>query len=103
MDVFFQAFGFSLSPFDLLGLTATSFMVQAMPRGSRNASFITWGVMFLLGYQGIISGMDPRCCESEEWAEVAGVNQLTRGKNQPFYQVCWVQSRHALVLRVVST
>ncbi|KAG6548330.1 hypothetical protein Mapa_010109 [Marchantia paleacea] len=39
------------------------------------------------GYQGIISGMDPRCCESEEWAEVAGVNQHTRGKNQPFYQV----------------
>ncbi|KAL3684536.1 hypothetical protein R1sor_002558 [Riccia sorocarpa] len=39
------------------------------------------------GYQGIICGMDPRCCESEEWADAAGVKQLARGPNQPFYQI----------------
>ncbi|KAL2652713.1 hypothetical protein R1flu_020841 [Riccia fluitans] len=39
------------------------------------------------GYQGIICGMDPRCCESEEWADAAGAKQLARGQNQPFYQI----------------
>lgn len=40
-----------------------------------------------LGYRGVICGMDPFCSESEEWADAAGVEDLPRGRNQPFYQV----------------
>lgn len=38
-------------------------------------------------YRGVVCGMDPVCCESEEWAKTAQVEQLPRGRNQPFYQV----------------
>jgi hemimethylated DNA binding protein len=39
------------------------------------------------GYRGVVCGMDPLCCESSNWADAAGVNELPRGPNQPFYQV----------------
>ena len=41
----------------------------------------------VLGYRGVICGMDPLCCESEEWMNAVGVEELPRGRNQPFYQV----------------
>uniref|UniRef100_A0A7N0TRG6 Hemimethylated DNA-binding domain-containing protein n=1 Tax=Kalanchoe fedtschenkoi TaxID=63787 RepID=A0A7N0TRG6_KALFE len=41
----------------------------------------------IFGYQAVICGMDPVCCESSSWAETAGVEKLSRGLNQPFYQV----------------
>ncbi|KAK3222909.1 hypothetical protein Dsin_009934 [Dipteronia sinensis] len=39
------------------------------------------------GYQAVICGMDPVCCETSSWMEVAQVEKLPRGSNQPFYQV----------------
>ncbi|XP_047259637.1 clp protease adapter protein ClpF, chloroplastic-like [Capsicum annuum] len=39
------------------------------------------------GYRGVICGMDPICCESTSWMETARVGKLTRGPDQPFYQV----------------
>ncbi|CAN4122113.1 unnamed protein product [Withania somnifera] len=39
------------------------------------------------GYRGVICGMDPICCESSSWMENAQVEKLTRGPDQPFYQV----------------
>lgn len=39
------------------------------------------------GYRGVICGMDPICCESDSWMENAQVKKLTRGPDQPFYQV----------------
>ncbi|TMW95828.1 hypothetical protein EJD97_008286 [Solanum chilense] len=39
------------------------------------------------GYRGVICGMDPICCESNSWMENAQVEKLTRGPDQPFYQV----------------
>lgn len=39
------------------------------------------------GYRGVICGMDPICCESNSWMENARVENLTRGPDQPFYQV----------------
>ncbi|XP_051122108.1 clp protease adapter protein ClpF, chloroplastic [Andrographis paniculata] len=39
------------------------------------------------GYRGVICGMDPVCCESKSWMDVANVDKLTRGSDQPFYQV----------------
>ncbi|XP_052185586.1 clp protease adapter protein ClpF, chloroplastic isoform X2 [Diospyros lotus] len=41
----------------------------------------------LFGYQGIICGMDPVCCESSSWKEIAQVDKLSRGPDQPFYQL----------------
>ncbi|XP_010527945.1 PREDICTED: uncharacterized protein LOC104805183 [Tarenaya hassleriana] len=41
----------------------------------------------LFGYQAVICGMDPICCESNSWMETAQVENLPRGSNQPFYQV----------------
>lgn len=40
-----------------------------------------------LGYQAVICGMDPVCCESSSWMDTAQVDKLPRGSNQPFYQV----------------
>lgn len=39
------------------------------------------------GYRGVICGMDPMCCESSSWMETAQVDKLSRGPDQPFYQV----------------
>ncbi|KAI5057529.1 hypothetical protein GOP47_0027544 [Adiantum capillus-veneris] len=39
------------------------------------------------GYRGVICGMDPLCSESESWSASALVQDLPRGRNQPFYQV----------------
>ncbi|KAK6921947.1 Hemimethylated DNA-binding domain [Dillenia turbinata] len=41
----------------------------------------------VFGYQAVVCGMDPVCCESNSWMEVANVDKLSRGSNQPFYQV----------------
>lgn len=47
----------------------------------------------IFGYQAVICGMDPVCCESRSWMENANVGQLTHGPDQPFYQV--LVDRHA--------
>ncbi|WOL10461.1 hypothetical protein Cni_G19216 [Canna indica] len=39
------------------------------------------------GYRAVICGMDPVCCESSSWMEIANVDKLIQGSNQPFYQV----------------
>ncbi|XP_061991955.1 clp protease adapter protein ClpF, chloroplastic [Rosa rugosa] len=39
------------------------------------------------GYRAVVCGMDPVCCESSSWMETAQVEKLSRGSNQPFYQV----------------
>ncbi|WVZ68724.1 hypothetical protein U9M48_017628 [Paspalum notatum var. saurae] len=39
------------------------------------------------GYRGVICGMDPVCCESKSWMVTANVEKLSKGPNQPFYQV----------------
>ncbi|CAI9096508.1 OLC1v1032674C2 [Oldenlandia corymbosa var. corymbosa] len=39
------------------------------------------------GYRAVICGMDPVCCESKTWMETANVDKLSRGPDQPFYQV----------------
>ncbi|XP_076953457.1 clp protease adapter protein ClpF, chloroplastic-like [Bidens hawaiensis] len=39
------------------------------------------------GYRAVICGMDPVCCETSTWMENAHVDQLTRGPDQPYYQV----------------
>ncbi|XP_039116888.1 clp protease adapter protein ClpF, chloroplastic isoform X2 [Dioscorea cayenensis subsp. rotundata] len=41
----------------------------------------------IFGYRAVICGMDPVCCESSSWMEVANVDKLSQGPNQPFYQV----------------
>lgn len=41
----------------------------------------------VLGYRAVICGMDPVCCESSSWMEIAQVEKLSRGSGQPFYQV----------------
>ncbi|XP_073059342.1 clp protease adapter protein ClpF, chloroplastic [Primulina eburnea] len=41
----------------------------------------------LFGYRAVICGMDPVCCESKSWMESAKIDKLTRGPDQPFYQV----------------
>ncbi|KAJ9554162.1 hypothetical protein OSB04_018207 [Centaurea solstitialis] len=39
------------------------------------------------GYRAVVCGMDPVCCETSSWMESAHVDQLTRGPDQPYYQV----------------
>lgn len=51
----------------------------------------------LYGYRGVICGMDPLCCETSKWTETAGVDELPRGRNQPFYQVSSYKSRFVSV------
>ncbi|KAI3467279.1 hypothetical protein Pfo_023942 [Paulownia fortunei] len=41
----------------------------------------------IFGYQAVICGMDPVCRESKSWIDGANVEKLTRGPDQPFYQV----------------
>ncbi|KAK6242682.1 UVR domain - like 1 [Theobroma cacao] len=41
----------------------------------------------IFGYRAVVCGMDPVCCESSSWMETAQVEKLSRGSNQPFYQV----------------
>ncbi|KAH9313917.1 hypothetical protein KI387_022544, partial [Taxus chinensis] len=41
----------------------------------------------IFGYRAVICGMDPLCCESSSWIEHAHIDQLSRGRNQPFYLV----------------
>ncbi|XVF43189.1 hypothetical protein PTKIN_Ptkin02bG0020500 [Pterospermum kingtungense] len=41
----------------------------------------------IFGYRAVVCGMDPVCCESSSWMEAAQVEKLSRGSNQPFYQV----------------
>uniref|UniRef100_A0A0E0EII7 Hemimethylated DNA-binding domain-containing protein n=1 Tax=Oryza meridionalis TaxID=40149 RepID=A0A0E0EII7_9ORYZ len=39
------------------------------------------------GYRAVICGMDHVCCESKSWMETANVENLSKGPNQPFYQL----------------
>ncbi|KAK1273910.1 hypothetical protein QJS04_geneDACA007924 [Acorus gramineus] len=39
------------------------------------------------GYTAVVCGMDPVCCESSSWRKIAGVEKLSNGPSQPFYQV----------------
>lgn len=39
------------------------------------------------GYRAVVCGMDPVCSESSTWMKTAQVEKLTRGPNQPFYQI----------------
>ncbi|KAH6771185.1 uvrB/uvrC motif-containing protein [Perilla frutescens var. hirtella] len=41
----------------------------------------------VFGYRAVICGMDPMCCESKSWIDSANIDKLTRGPDQPFYQV----------------
>ncbi|KAF3327501.1 DNA binding protein [Carex littledalei] len=41
----------------------------------------------VFGYRAVICGMDSVCCESKLWMEKANIDKLSRGPNQPFYQV----------------
>ncbi|XP_057484959.1 clp protease adapter protein ClpF, chloroplastic-like [Actinidia eriantha] len=41
----------------------------------------------MFGYRGVVCGMDPFCCESSSWKESSRVEKLSRGAEQPFYQV----------------
>ncbi|KAL3631209.1 hypothetical protein CASFOL_024193 [Castilleja foliolosa] len=41
----------------------------------------------IFGYRAVICGMDPVCGESKSWIDGANVKKLTRGPDQPFYQV----------------
>eukprot|EP01025_Chloroclados_australasicus_P028843 TRINITY_DN2861_c0_g1_i4.p1 TRINITY_DN2861_c0_g1~~TRINITY_DN2861_c0_g1_i4.p1 ORF type:complete len:346 (-),score=25.06 TRINITY_DN2861_c0_g1_i4:250-1263(-) len=36
---------------------------------------------------GVVAGWDTQCCESEEWCDRNGVNQLKAGSCQPFYHL----------------
>jgi len=38
-------------------------------------------------YTGIITGWDSHCHQTEEWIDQMQVDELTRGRNQPFYHV----------------
>merc|ERR1712070_595885 len=38
-------------------------------------------------WRGVICGYDPVCCEDALWVERAAVDNLSNGRNQPFYQV----------------
>ncbi|TQD89293.1 hypothetical protein C1H46_025142 [Malus baccata] len=40
-----------------------------------------------ISYRAVVCGMDPVCSESSSWMETAQVEKLTRGSNQPFYQI----------------
>ena len=44
-------------------------------------------LFFKQGYQAVVCGMDPVCCESSSWRDIARIDKLSRGPNQPFYQV----------------
>ncbi|KAK6157899.1 hypothetical protein DH2020_012147 [Rehmannia glutinosa] len=52
----------------------------------------------IFGYRAVICGMDPVCCESKSWIDGANVEKLTRGPDQPFYQLRekYNQPRHEL-------
>ncbi|GMH01776.1 hypothetical protein Nepgr_003615 [Nepenthes gracilis] len=57
----------------------------------------------IFGYQGVICGMDPVCCESRSWMEIANVDKLVQGSTQPFYQVLVdVQADPDLLVAYVS-
>ncbi|CAE6476624.1 unnamed protein product [Rhizoctonia solani] len=39
------------------------------------------------GYMGLVTGWDKECKADEDWIQAVGVNQLPRGRHQPFYSV----------------
>ena len=39
------------------------------------------------GYRGLICGFDRECCESAEWRNEVGIDELQNGTSQPFYHV----------------
>ncbi|EPS63974.1 hypothetical protein M569_10809, partial [Genlisea aurea] len=50
------------------------------------------------GYEAVICGMDPLCCESKSWMDTANVSNLARGPDQPFYQVLVDVQQHPNLL-----
>lgn len=42
-------------------------------------------------YQGVITGWDVECAQSENWISQMGVDRLSRGRHQSFYHVLLVQ------------
>ncbi|KAG0472391.1 hypothetical protein HPP92_016937 [Vanilla planifolia] len=72
-------------------LEADSLAASAKALAYQNAQYAyrlgqkVWHKVF--GYRAVICGMDPVCCESSSWMEIANVDKLSRGPNQPFYQV----------------
>ena len=53
------------------------------------------------GYQAVVCGMDPVCCESSSWMETAQVEKLPRGSNQPFYQVNYLMFFHVYHIVII--
>ncbi|KAH7345414.1 hypothetical protein B0J17DRAFT_639794 [Rhizoctonia solani] len=39
------------------------------------------------GYMGLVTGWDKECKADEDWIQAVGVNELPRGRHQPFYSV----------------
>ncbi|CUA68580.1 F-box only protein 21 [Mus musculus] [Rhizoctonia solani] len=39
------------------------------------------------GYMGLVTGWDKECRAEEDWIQAVGVNELHRGRHQPFYAV----------------
>ncbi|GJM93038.1 hypothetical protein PR202_ga09556 [Eleusine coracana subsp. coracana] len=74
----------ALKPFACTSRLAESYMT---------AKTMLWQLVYVMklpnfeGYRGVICGMDPVCCESKSWMETANVEKLSKGPNQPFYQV----------------
>lgn len=71
---------------------------EQRPRGGADTTRIKYYVGQTMthrqyGYQGVIRGWEPRCNMSEEWIRQMGVDNLTQGRSQPFYQVL-VHSEH---------
>lgn len=44
------------------------------------------------GYEGVVVSWDDRCGAEERWIEQMGVDELPRGREQPFYRVVSVVS-----------
>ncbi|KAG9119813.1 hypothetical protein FRC07_004968 [Ceratobasidium sp. 392] len=67
-------------------------MLRSAPVNVNKRTKERWwvGMMFRharYNYVGVILGWDAECAASEEWMREAGVDELPRGRKQPFYNV----------------
>lgn len=69
---------------DALAASAAALAVGSVKYSFRLGQKV-WNKEF--GYRGVIAGMDSVCCESEDWKRQYDLQSLSRGPNQPFYQV----------------
>eukprot|EP00475_Leptophrys_vorax_P045676 TRINITY_DN9573_c0_g1_i1.p1 TRINITY_DN9573_c0_g1~~TRINITY_DN9573_c0_g1_i1.p1 ORF type:complete len:266 (+),score=33.76 TRINITY_DN9573_c0_g1_i1:30-800(+) len=69
---------------DSLAASAAALAMGAVAYGLRLGQRV---VHREFGYRGVVAGMDPLCCESDEWMRDADVARLKRGARQPFYHV----------------